>query len=561
MQVYQIKVLLPDDKEELIEVQEGTTLEQLSIRFREAYPAPIVLASVNHKLQELRKEIKTSCEISFLTMLDSDGRRTYRRSCILLLQKALDTFYGTVKDTSTCVKVMYSLGQGYYCEFEGANKRTLTQDDLEKVKAEMLRLADADCPIKKNNYRTEDAIEYFRNLGMREKERLLSYRRNSRVNLYELNGMLDYFYGYMVPSTRYLKYFDLTVYEDGFVLLFPNKIYDQVEPLETSSKLHATLHASREWSDMLSIASIGELNDAISSGESQSLMLTHEALMEARIGNMAQHIIDSPAVKFVMIAGPSSSGKTSFANRLSIQLTAKGVNPHPVSLDDYYVDREFCPKNPDGSYDFECLESIDVKKFNEDMMALLAGEEVEMPSFNFKTGKREYRGNRIRLKKNDILVIEGIHGLNDKLSHSLPSESKFKIYISALSQLNIDEHNPLPTTDGRLIRRMVRDARTRGTSAQETIRMWPSVRNGEEKYIFPFQDSADIVFNSALLYELAVLKVFAEPLLFQIPRDAAEYPEAKRLLKFLDYFLPMSVEDVPRNSLLREFAGGSIFNV
>lgn len=283
--------------------------------------------------------------------------------------------------------------------------------------------------------------------------------------------------------------------------------------------------------------------------------------MEERIGSLAAQIAAKKGIKFVMIAGPSSSGKTTFSNRLSIQLLAKGRKPHPISLDDYYDDRERCPRDADGNLDFECLEALDVRQFNEDMTRLLAGEKVDMPSFNFKTGKREYRGRTLQLKENDILVIEGIHGLNDKLSYTLPAESKFKIYISALTQLNIDEHNPLSTTDCRLLRRIVRDARTRGTTAQETIAMWKSVRRGEEKNIFPFQDSADVMFNSALLYEVAVLKVYAEPLLFQIPRDSAEYLEAKRLLKFLDYFLPLPTEGIEQSSLVREFVGGSCFNV
>ena len=312
---------------------------------------------------------------------------------------------------------------------------------------------------------------------------------------------------------------------------------------------------------MLGIGSIGALNDAISQGKGQDIILLQEALMEERIANIAQMIASDRNKKFVMIAGPSSSGKTSFANRLSIQLTAKGLRPHPVSLDDYYADREFCPRNPDGSFDFECLESLDIKQFNEDMTKLLAGETVSIPSFNFKSGKREYHDHFLKLEKDDILVIEGIHGLNDRLSHTLPAESKFKIYISALSQLNIDEHNPLPTTDGRLIRRIVRDARTRGTNAKETIAMWPSVRKGEENNIFPFQEGADVMFNSALVYELAVLKVYAEPLLFQIPRECPEYLEAKRLLKFLDYFLPLPADGIHTNSLAREFVGGSCFNV
>ena len=561
MQDFKITLVREDGTEEEQIFQEVISIEALAKKSQSYYAAPIVLATVNGKLRELNKELRSDCKVRFITMENKDGRRTYRRGVTMLLQKALDNLYGTRADVHTCVKVLYSLGQGYYCEFVGAAKRKLGQEELNQLKAEMLKMTDADVPIRKVSFKTEEAEAIFGALGLREKERLLHYRRSSRVNLYELNGMMDYFYGYMVPSTGYLKWFDLVPYEDGFVLLFPDKKYDCVEPLETSKKLSDTLHASREWSNMLSIASVGELNDAIASGKGQELVLTHEALMEQKIGNLAQQIVDNPSVKFVMIAGPSSSGKTSFANRLSIQLTAKGVHPHPISLDDYYADREFCPRNPDGSFDFECLEAIDVKQFNEDMVRLLNGERVEMPSFNFKSGKREYRGRSICLGENDILVIEGIHGLNDKLSHSLPSESKFRIYISALTQLNIDEHNPLPTTDGRLIRRIVRDARTRGTNAQETIAMWPSVRNGEEKYIFPFQDSADVVFNSALLYELAVLKVYAEPLLFQIPRDAAEYTEAKRLLKFLDYFLPLPSDNIANNSLVREFVGGSIFNV
>lgn len=334
-----------------------------------------------------------------------------------------------------------------------------------------------------------------------------------------------------------------------------------MEPLHTSNKLYHTLKESRSWSRMLDVGTIGALNDAIASGRGEQIILLQEALMEERIGSLAAQIAEKKGIKFVMIAGPSSSGKTTFSNRLSIQLLAKGRKPHPISLDDYYDDRERCPRDADGNLDFECLEALDVRQFNEDMTRLLAGEKVDMPSFNFKTGKREYRGRTLQLKENDILVIEGIHGLNDKLSYTLPAESKFKIYISALTQLNIDEHNPLSTTDCRLLRRIVRDARTRGTTAQETIAMWKSVRRGEEKNIFPFQDSADVMFNSALLYEVAVLKVYAEPLLFQIPRDSAEYLEAKRLLKFLDYFLPLPTEGIAQSSLVREFVGGSCFNV
>ena len=432
---------------------------------------------------------------------------------------------------------------------------------LAQIKAEMLRLVHENLPIRKCSVKTGDAERIFREKGMKDKERLLHYRRSSRVNIYELDGLSDYYYGYMVPSTEYLEVFDLVPYEEGFVLLFPYKDGNKVEPLQTSNKLFHTLRESREWSRMLGVGTIGALNDAIAAGKGEQIILLQEALMEERIGSLAGQIAERGGVKFVMIAGPSSSGKTSFSNRLSIQLSAKGLKPHPVSLDDYYDDREKCPRDADGNLDFECLEALDVKQFNEDMTKLLAGETVSIPSFNFKSGKREYHDHFLKLEKDDILVIEGIHGLNDRLSHTLPAESKFKIYISALSQLNIDEHNPLPTTDGRLIRRIVRDARTRGTNAKETIAMWPSVRKGEENNIFPFQEGADVMFNSALVYELAVLKVYAEPLLFQIPRGCPEYLEAKRLLKFLDYFLPLPADGIHTNSLAREFVGGSCFNV
>ncbi|WP_455720865.1 nucleoside kinase [Agathobacter sp.] len=544
-----------------IKADDKQTITDIVAKFQDYYKDDIILGMVNGKLRELNKTIKSDCDLSFVTVADRDGRRTYRRSVVLLLQRAVLDVYGPEAD----LHVMHSLGEGYYCEIVKSGEDTscceLDTSDIGRLLNSMCSFVEKDIPITKRSEKTHAAEALFESKRMHDKARLLHYRRSSRVNLYELDGVVDYFYGFMAPSTGMLKYFDIVPYERGFVLLFPGKNTKSVEPLDTSNKLFHTLDNSREWSKMLGIGTIGALNDAISSGKGQEIMLLQEALMEEKIGNLAARIASDRQKKFVMIAGPSSSGKTSFANRLSIQLTAKGRKPHPLSLDDYYVDREFCPKNPDGSFDFECLESIDVKLFNEDMNRLLNGETVDMPSFNFKTGKREYRGRKLTLGDDDILVIEGIHGLNDKLSHLIPAEHKFKIYISALTQLNIDEHNPLPTTDARLIRRIVRDARTRGTNARETIAMWPSVRKGEQENIFPFQDSADVMFNSALVYELAVLKVYAEPLLFGIERDCPEYLEAKRLLKFLDYFLPMPSEGISNNSLLREFVGGSCFNV
>lgn len=579
MQEYSVKVTLPDGQVMAVTASESDTLEAVADRFKDYYEDDIILGIVNGRLRELNKKIKSDCELSFVTTADRDGRRTYRRSVVLLLQRAIYDVYGSM----TQLHVMHSLGEGYYCQLEKAvecadsqqekynedtdqgsrenSEKSVTEHDIDRIVCSMYSFVEKDLPITKHSEKTQYAEQLFKEKGLHDKERLLHYRRSSRVNLYELDGVVDYFYGFMAPSTGMLKYFDIVPYENGFVLLFPGANSRSVEPLVTSNKLFHTLDDSREWSKMLGIGTIGSLNDAIAAGRGQEIMLLQEALMEQKIGNLAAQIASDDKKKFVMIAGPSSSGKTSFANRLSIQLIAKGRKPHPLSLDDYYVDRELCPKHPDGSFDFECLESIDVKLFNEDMNRLLKGEAVDMPSFNFKTGKREYRGRKLTLGADDILVIEGIHGLNDRLSQLIPPEHKFKIYISALTQLNIDEHNPLSTTDERLIRRIVRDARTRGTNAMETIAMWPSVRKGERENIFPFQEQADVMFNSALVYELAVLKVYAEPLLFGIERDCPEYLEAKRLLKLLDYFLPMPDDGIPNNSLLREFVGGSCFNV
>lgn len=580
MQEYSVKVTLPDGQVMAVTASESDTLEAVADRFKDYYEDDIILGIVNGRLRELNKKIKSDCELSFVTTADRDGRRTYRRSVVLLLQRAIYDVYGSM----TQLHVMHSLGEGYYCQLEKAvecadsqqekynedtdlqgsrenSEKSVTEHDIDRIVCSMYSFVEKDLTITKHSAKTQYAEQLFKEKGLHDKERLLHYRRSSRVNLYELDGVVDYFYGFMAPSTGMLKYFDIVPYENGFVLLFPGANSRSVEPLVTSNKLFHTLDDSREWSKMLGIGTIGSLNDAIAAGRGQEIMLLQEALMEQKIGNLAAQIASDDKKKFAMIAGPSSSGKTSFANRLSIQLIAKGRKPHPLSLDDYYVDRELCPKHPDGSFDFECLESIDVKLFNEDMNRLLKGEAVDMPSFNFKTGKREYRGRKLVLGPDDILVIEGIHGLNDRLSQLIPPEHKFKIYISALTQLNIDEHNPLSTTDERLIRRIVRDARTRGTNAMETIAMWPSVRKGERENIFPFQEQADVMFNSALVYELAVLKVYAEPLLFGIERDCPEYLEAKRLLKLLDYFLPMPADGIPNNSLLREFVGGSCFNV
>lgn len=537
--------------------EKGTQYLKLAEEFQPDYTDDIILVSVKNRLRELHKRVKKNEEITFITTADKAGRKAYRRSTTLLMQKALYNLLGREK---SAVRVLSCISQAYYCEMPDYGKPD--EAFLERLKAEMLRMAELALPIQKDCVGTDEAVELFGSLGMKEKERLFCYRRSSNVNIYSLDNYKDYFYGYMAPHTGYLKYFDLKPYGDGFVLMFPDhRDTKKVAGFTPSVKYFEALNSSRKWGGAMGVDTIGALNNAIASGRMQEMILVQEALMEQRIGQLAQTIASSGDRKFVMVAGPSSSGKTTFAHRLSIQLSALGLRPYPLSLDDYYLDRENAPRDEDGKLDFECLEALDVAQFNRDMPALLRGETVELPTFNFKIGRREYKGRQLTLGEGDILVIEGIHGLNDKLSYTLPKESKYKIFISALTQINIDEHNYLPTTDGRLIRRIVRDARTRNTTAQETIAMWNSVRRGEEQYIFPFQDSADVMFDSGLIYELSVLKAYAEPLLFSVDKNAPEYMEAKRLLKFLDYFLPVPGEEIGRNSILREFIGGSAFHV
>lgn len=554
MEEKKYKILIDGEEKEYTA---GTTFLEIAQQYQCQYQDDIVLVLFNNRLRELWKKVKTGGELFFVTTKDKAGRKAYRRSATLLMQRAI---YNLAKEDKkqVSVKVEHSIGQGYYCELLG---ETADEAYIARLKQEMYRLTEEKRPIQKSSISTDEAVKLFGELGMHDKERLFAYRRSSKVNIYSIGNYKDYFYGYMVPNTEYLKYFELKLYEGGFVLMFPDKDTKKTAEFIPSHKLFHVLRESVEWGEKLDIGTVGALNDAIAQGRIRDVILVSEALMERKIGRLAEEIADKPDKKFVMIAGPSSSGKTTFSHRLSIQMMAQGLKPHPIALDDYYVDRVDTPKHPDGSYNFECLEALDIELFNRDMSALLKGERVELPTYNFRTGKREYKGNYKQLRKNDILVLEGIHGLNSKLSYSLPESSKLKIYISALTQLNIDEHNNLPTTDGRMIRRIIRDARTRNISAKETIAMWDSVRRGEEQYIFPFQEEADIMFNSALVYELAVLKQYAEPLLFEIEKSCPEYAEAKRLLKFLDYFLPVPSEDIAPNSILREFIGGSCFHV
>ncbi len=538
--------------------EQGTSFETIAAEYQKDYDGMIAVASANGKIRELFKKITRDCEVDFFTMGDAVGHKTYVRTATMLFLKAVHDVFGA--ETAQDTRVEFAIGHGYYVSSDG--RIPATGENASRIKARMEQLVAEAVPFKKRSYPLDEAMELFRAHGMKDKEKLFRYRMSSTVNVYEIQGYYDYYYGYMLPHTGYVKWFDVMAYDEGFMMLLPTQKHpDRVEPFREQRKLFQTMKDSTEWGKKIGLETVGDLNDQICSGSMSDILLIQEAEQERKIAEIARDITDRGNVKFVMIAGPSSSGKTSFSHRLSIQLRTLGKTPHPIALDNYFVDREKTPKDENGKYNFECLEALDVKQFNEDMMALLAGEKVELPEFNFKVGKREYKGNYKQLGADDILVIEGIHGLNEKMSYALPEESKYKIYISALTTLNVDAHNRIPTTDGRLLRRMIRDARTRGTAAQGTIAMWSSVRRGEEENIFPFQEDADAMFNSAQIYELAVLKTFAEPLLFQIPKGDPEYHEAKRLLKFLNYFLGMPSEGLPNNSICREFVGGSCFNV
>ena len=551
--MYQVKI-----HDEIRQYEAGTTYLKIAKEYQKEYSHDIVLVTVDGKLQELHKKVNRDCTLNFETTACDSGHKTYKRSMSLLLVKAI---YDVAEHENVDkVRIHYSVSKGYYCTIEG--NVVLDQQFLDQVEARMHQMVEADLPINKKSVNTDDAIATFARYGMHDKEKLFAYRRVSKVNIYSINEFEDYYYGYMVPSTGYLKYFKLYLYDDGFVLQMPEqKEPEIVPPFEPQNKLFHVLKESTSWGDMQGIETVGALNDRITKGDVRETVLVQEALQEKKNAEIAATIAARPELKFILIAGPSSSGKTTFSHRLSVQLRACGLVPHPIAVDNYFVEREENPVDENGDFDFECLEAVDVELFNRQLGDLLAGKEVVLPRFNFVTGHKEYGPDVKKLGKNDVLVIEGIHCLNPKLTQSLPDENKFKIYISALTQLNIDEHNRIPTTDGRLLRRIVRDARTRGASVARTINMWPSVRKGEEKNIFPYQEEADVMFNSALIYELAVLKPYVEALLFGVDRKAPEYVEAKRLLKFLDYFVGIGSENVPTNSLLREFIGGGCFQI
>lgn len=540
------------------DVSPDTVFMTLAEEYAHQYKHDIVLVKADGVIQELGKTVNNRKHIEFVTTADTEGMKAYERSLLMLMNSVIYGLY-TPEELGQVV-AFFAIDHGIYFEITGSMK----PDDefIARVDEGMRKRIAQDIHFVKKQYRTDDTRNYFSERGFVDKEKLLRYRRTSRVNLYCLDGYMDYYYGRMVPSTGYLRYYELQLFGDGFVLRYPDRTDpEKVPPFNPPKKLFRLLLDTERWGDRMGMASVGQINDVIASGRGKELILISEARQEGQLAEIAAAIAADPRKKIILIAGPSSSGKTTFSHRLAIQLSAQGLTPRTIGVDDYFVDRQYTPIDEDGNLDFESLDCVDTDQFNLDMRSLLAGEEVDLPTFNFKQGKREYHGRRMRLDEKDVLLIEGIHCLNPELTRDLPDKNKFRIYISALTQINIDSHNRIPTTDARLLRRLVRDAMTRGTTAEETIARWPSVRRGEEKNIFPYQESADVMFNSTLTYEFSVLKSAAEQMLFGISEDSPQCPEAKRLLKFLDYFLSIDSTWVPMNSVIREFIGGSCFNV
>lgn len=544
------KVTIHDDVKSF---EQPVLLESLASMYQDENRPMIVASMVNNKMLELFKEIDTDSNIQWVDLKTSDGIRIYQRTlAFVFIRAAMEVFRGLH------INVRHSLSKGLFCDFDYS--RELTVSDIEKIKIRMQEIIDSEEVIHKASVSVEEARSIFEDLEFNAKAKLLKYRDHDYINIYTCGWIKNYFYGYMMPNVNYLKYFDIVKYEQGVILRHPTIDSPFGLPeMEKHPKLSAMFKESEKWGDIVSVSNVFELNDEIENDNFKELMILGEALHEKKVAEAADMITQLDK-KVILIAGPSSSGKTTFANRLRIQLMVNGYDPITLSTDDYFVNREFTPIDEDGKPDFESIDAVDVKQFNIDLSQLIEGKEVELPTFDFVDGKREYNGRVLQIHENQPIIIEGIHGLNEKLTEQISHEHKFKIYISALTQLNIDDHNRIPTTDSRLIRRIVRDSKYRGHDAKKTLEIWPSVRRGEEKNIFPYQEEADIIFNSALSFELAILKKHAQPLLEMIDEKAIEYREAKRLLKFLSYF--ESIDDdslVPVTSILKEFIGGSYF--
>ena len=540
----------------IYEVKEGTTLSDLAKQVQLPQEPIILLAYMDGKLRELFTPMTKDCHVRFVTLKEQAGYMAYKRTATLMFLKACEDLLGT--GATTKIALDYSIGNSIFCDF--LEDRVIDEAFARSIQKRMEELAKANLPITKRSLDTDQAAKYFDRIGFKGKKELFQFRRESKMNIYSLDGYDNYFYGYMAPSTGYISAFLVSAYQHGVVLQIPKrKQTEEIVPFTPQPKLFHVMQRSREWTKTMGVDTVGALNDEITHGNINHLIL-QEGLQEKLLADIADEIV-SKNKRIILIAGPSSSGKTTFSHRLSIQLQIAGLTPHPVSMDDYFLDRELSPRDENGNYNFETIASLDVDLLTKHINQLLDGEEIDVPSYNFITGKREYHGHKLKIGEKDVLVMEGIHGLNGTLTNEIPEDAKYRIYVSALNQINLDEHNRIPSSDGRLLRRIVRDAMTRGNDARETISRWDSVRKGEEDNIFPYQEEADVMFNSAQIYEIAVLKQYAEPLLFAVPRDCPEYQEAKRLLKFLEYFLNIPSEAIPKTSLLREFIGGSCFEV
>lgn len=535
----------------------GISLLDVYKGFNLDLPYGPVNAKVNNKVEGLNYRFYNNKDVEFQNICTSSGMRTYVRSLCFVLCKAVEELY-----PQSSIMLEHPVSKGYYCRMN--LDRPIGLDDVQRIKQRMKEIIAEDIPFKRFECHTEEVVELFRQKGMMDKVKLLETSGNLYSYYYTLGDTVDYYYGSLLPSTGYIHLFGLEKYYDGLLLQVPNRQQpDELEEMIKQEKMLDVLKEHRRWNQILGVGNVGDFNEACNQGHATQLINVSEALQEKRISQIADEIFhrkeQGQPLKLILISGPSSSGKTTFSKRLSVQLMANGIRPYPVSLDDYFVNREQTPRDANGEYDYESLYALDLDFFNQQLQSLLNGEEVELPRFNFTTGKREMSGTRLKIDENMILILEGIHALNPELTAHLPAESKFKIYVSALTTILLDNHNYIPTTDNRLLRRIIRDFKYRGYSAEETISRWPSVRAGEDKWIFPYQENADVMFNSALLFELAIIKDYAEPILRKVPNNRPEYSEAYRLRKFLEYFVPLQDKELPPTSLLREFLGGSSF--
>lgn len=543
-----VEIHLPNGK--TLSAPRGTTVGEFLTPVKDDFSAPIVAAVINNQIHELTYPIHIESNCTPVTMDTADGARIYRRSLVFLLEMVFAELFPANR-----LNIDHSVSSGgFFCDV--VEREHFTQAEIDALENRMRDLIEEDHPFERREVPIQEAIEYFTQRGYEDKLRLFKYRRKEYLTLYSLNGQMDYMHGYMVPSTGYLKWFGLHPTDGGFILRFPRRhAPTQLEALGDYPKLLKAFRQYGNWLEALHIDNVGALNDAIQSGRADEIVLVSEALHEQHIAEIAQQIAQKNS-RIILLAGPTSSGKTTSSRRLAVQLLARGISPYPLELDHYFVNRDDTPLDENGNHDYETIDALNLPRLIQDMEKLLSGETVQLPRFNFKSGRSE-EGDVVQLKDGQPIILEGIHGLNPRLIPDRWTDSAFRIYVSALTQLNLDRHNRVSTTDTRLIRRIVRDARERGYSAQATISRWESVRRGEKRHIFPYQENADVMFNSALVFELSALKSLAEPLLRQVPHNVPEYIEARRLLAFLEWFLPFDVSLVPANSIVREFLGGS----